>query len=206
MPREVLHLGPDDARRVPWKNGRGVTEELVLFPDYASFERGDFDWRVSKAAVDADGAFSSFPGFERILVVTRGEGLVLTHGDEASRARLRALDPYRFSGDWSTVGTLVRGAVSDFNVIFRRDVVEAQVEVLRLGRRRALETADAPHVFVHALAGGVTARVTGEEEPFELDEGDSLWVREARASEELELAGASEGCVVLLVRVGPSRG
>ena len=206
MPREVLHLAPDDARRVPWKNGRGVTEELALFPEHASFERGDFSWRISKAAVDADGAFSSFPGFERILVVTRGAGLVLTHGDEASRARLRALEPYRFSGDWSTEGALVRGPVSDFNVIFRRDVVEAEVEVLRLGRRRALETADAAHVFAHALVGGVTARVTGEEEPFELDEGDSLWIRKARTTEEFELAGSVEGCVVLLVRVGPSRG
>ncbi len=204
--REVLHLTRDDARRVPWKNGRGVTEELALFPDRAAFERGDFDWRVSKAAVDADGAFSSFPGFERILVVTHGEGLVLAHGDDASRVRLRALEPYRFSGDWSTEGTLVRGAVSDVNVIFRRGAVDAQVEVLRLGRRRALETAEAPQVFVHVLAGGATARVTGEEEAFELDEGDSLWVREARAHDEVELAGAADGCVVIVARVRRAEG
>lgn len=203
--REVLQLNAADARRVPWKNGRGVTEELALAPDGATFERGDFDWRISKAGIDADGAFSSFPGFERILVVTHGEGLVLDHGADAHRARLRPLEPLRFSGDWSTHAALVRGPVRDFNVLFRRDVVEASVEVLRLGRRRALETADAPDVFAFMVGGTCRARVTGEEEAFELASGDSLWVREARAHDELELAGSAPDCVVLLVRVRCAR-
>ncbi|MBI5362053.1 MAG: HutD family protein [Planctomycetes bacterium] len=202
--REVLHLTAADARRVPWKNGRGVTEELALAPEGAAFERGDFDWRVSKAAVDADGAFSSFPGFERILLVTGGAGLALDHGADAQRARLRPLEPHRFSGDWVTHAALVRGPVSDFNVVFRRELVEASVEVLRLGRRRALATADAHDVFAHVLAGACRARVTGEEEAFELASGDSLWIREARAHDELEFAGSASDCVVLLVRLSPA--
>src|SRR5687767_10413887 len=39
---EVVHLHPADARLVPWKNGRGVTRELALWPEGASLERGDF--------------------------------------------------------------------------------------------------------------------------------------------------------------------
>ena len=41
---EFLHLRPGDARRVPWKNGRGVTEELAVWPPEASFERGGKVW------------------------------------------------------------------------------------------------------------------------------------------------------------------
>lgn len=199
--REVLHLRPGDARRVPWKNGRGVTLELALAPDGASFERGDFDWRISRAAVGADGPFSSFPGFERLLVVTEGAGLVLDHDDGASRCRLRVLEPYRFSGDWNTRAALVEGAVRDFNVLFRRGVVDATVEVLRLGLRRALEAAEGGDVLFLVLSGECRARVSGEEEPFQLATDESLWIREARESDAIELVGCASDCIVLLVRI-----
>lgn len=201
MTREVLHLAPGDARRVPWKNRRGFTEELAIWPDHARFERMDFDWRVSKAAVDEDGAFSSFAGFERILVVTHGDGLVLSHGDAAPRARLRALEPYRFSGDWPTDAKLVHGPVRDFNVVYRADAVRADVQALKLGPRKARETLPAGHAFVHALDAATTARVGGEEEPYELRAGESLWVSELARDEEIELVGRDAASVVLLVRV-----
>src|SRR5688500_12512282 len=100
--REVLQLRARDAKRVPWKNGRGMTTELALWPPGASLERGDFDWRISKASFDTAGPFSTFAGCERILIVTRGAGVLLDHGDQAARARVRRLEPYRFSGEWPT--------------------------------------------------------------------------------------------------------
>ena len=51
MPREILHQTSADSRRVPWRNGRGTTEELAIWPAGATLERGDFDWRISKARV-----------------------------------------------------------------------------------------------------------------------------------------------------------
>lgn len=137
--REVVHLRERDSRRVAWKNGRGVTDELALWPADASFERGDFDWRVARAAIDAAGPFSSFPGFERVLVATAGDGLVLEHGNAAARARVRRLEPYRFSGDWETAAALTSGRVEDLNVLARRGRCAVEVEALRLGRRRVRE-------------------------------------------------------------------
>jgi len=151
---EVLHLRPADARRVPWKNGRGFTDELALWPPGASFERGDFDWRISKAAVEEDGPFSSFPGFERVLVVTEGAGLILDHGTSAPRAKLERLVPYRFSGDWETRAELVDGRVADFNVIWRRDRAHAEIETLSADSSRRFAAARNEHVFVHCLASG----------------------------------------------------
>src|SRR5262245_5272313 len=120
---EVVHLTPADARSVPWKNGRGATRELALWPAGASFERAEFDWRISTAPVDEPGPFSAFPGLARILVVTEGAGFVLVHGGDAPRARVRRLEPYRFDGAWPTTAELPHGPVTDFNVLFRPERV-----------------------------------------------------------------------------------
>jgi uncharacterized protein len=196
--REVLQLRAAEAKRLPWKNGRGTTEELALWPAGASLARGDFDWRISKASFDQPGPFSAFPGCERILVVTRGEGLVLEHGDHAARARVRRLEPYRFSGDWPTAAELVGGAVHDFNVIFQRERVAADVLVWRLHARRALETLEPGHAFLHVLTGSLVARVGGEEEPFELAVGESLWARALAREEALEVHGSDDAEAVLV--------
>ncbi len=149
---DVLHLRPSDARRVPWKNGRGFTDELALWPRGASFEKGDFLWRVSRATVEESGPFSAFPGFERVLVVTQGAGLVLEHGTLASRAQVERLVPYRFSGDWPTRAELVEGRVEDFNVLCRRGDARADVEVWTASSPRSVAAARDEHVFVHFLA------------------------------------------------------
>lgn len=203
--RSVHHLTASDTRRVPWKNGRGVTEELAVWPFESAFERGDFDWRISKARVAEAGPFSNFHEFDRILVVTSGDGLVLSHGERAARVRVRKFEPYRFRGDWPTTAELVSGAVDDFNVLVRRDAARADVQVTKLGRRRARETVAAGHAFVHVLAGSVVARVGGEEEPFELATLDSLWIESLEREDELDLAGASDDLVLALVRIEDAR-
>jgi len=202
---EAVLLLPSDARVVPWKNGRGVTRELALWPAGASFETGDFDWRLSTAPVDEAGPFSVFPGVERILVVTSGGGLVLSHGAAAPSARLRRLEPYRFPGDWPTTATLPSGPITDFNVLLRPERVDASVQGLVLGARRTRETLAAGHAFLHLVTGGLSARVTASEEPFELAAGDSLWQRGLRGGEELDLAGCARDCEFLLVALSADR-
>jgi environmental stress-induced protein Ves len=204
--REVLRLARGDARSVPWKNGRGTTTELALWPAEARFERGEFDWRLSIAPVDEPGPFSSFPGVERILTVTQGAGLVLVHGADAPRARLRRLEPYRFSGDWSTTAELPYGPITDFNVLFRPARVRAEVQALALGARRTRETLRTAHAFLHVLAGELGARVTGEEQPFELAAGESLWLRGLTGGEELALEGRTKECELVIVGLAPGDG
>lgn len=199
--RNVIQLKAADVRRLPWKNRRGVTEELALWPERAVFERGDFDWRISKAAIEEPGPFSTFPGFDRILVITRGEGLVLTHGESAARARLRSFEPYLFSGDWPTQAELACGPVADFNVLFQRGGYRADVEVLRLGRRRVRETVRPGQAFIHVSDGAVQVRVTGAEEPFRLGREESLWCQGLGAGDELDIAGQTEDSAALLVRI-----
>jgi len=199
--REVVQLTSADARRMPWKNGRGSTDELALWPARATYERGDFDWRISRASVTSAGPFSKFDGFDRVLVITSGGALVLEHGDRAPRARVRALEPYKFSGDWPTSAELTGGRADDFNVLTRRGRCSADIQVLNLARRRLREAFDATHAFVHALRGAAHVRITGEEQPFELALGESLLATELNARDELDIAGGADDSVALLVRI-----
>ncbi|HTE05579.1 MAG TPA: HutD family protein [Planctomycetota bacterium] len=208
--RTLRRLAASDARRVPWKNGRGVTEELALWPPGASWQRGDFDWRLSRAAVDEPGPFSAFPGLERVLVVTSGAGLRLRHGRAAPRARVALLQPYRFSGDWPTEATLVDGPVEDFSVLARRGVVRADVTVLRPGPAslHVRELLAPGHTFVHVLSGTVEAQVSGELSAagrgvagaLQLAARESLWIHGALEPAQIELGGGAQAGVVLLVQ------
>ncbi|MDN3296767.1 HutD family protein [Streptomyces ficellus] len=88
-----------------------------------------FDWRVSLADVGADGAFSSFPGTDRILTVADGTGMHLTAG--GSRLLAERYVPRAFPGDVPTHGRLLAGPVVNLNVMHRRGAVTATVAVVR---------------------------------------------------------------------------
>jgi environmental stress-induced protein Ves len=196
---DVRRLAPADARLVPWRNGRGVTRELAIAPPGASFERGDFDWRISAAAVTEPGPFSAFPGIDRVLVVTSGGGLDLDHGAAAPRAHVAPLVPYAFAGDWPTTAELAAGPVTDFNVLTRRGRARADVRVLRGCEEGELVGLGEGDTFLHLLAGTLTTRLaaaTGET----LGPGDSLWIRGARPADGLLVSGPGAVAIVVAIR------
>lgn len=193
-----------DVVRLPWRNGRGVTRQVALWPPTARFERGDFEWRLSAAGVVEDGPFSVFPGFDRTLVVTVGEGLLVDHGDGGGRARLRPLEPYAFSGDGETWAQLVGGPIDDLGVMARRGAWRAEVEVLRLGRRRArFELGPGEHGLVHLLGGEAEARLEDEEDPMPLASGDTAWVLPTAMGTAAEVAGEGARALGVTVRLIP---
>ena len=102
-----------DTPAMPWRNGGGVTRELLAWP-------GDGDWRVriSVAEIEADGPFSSFPGVDRWFAVLAGGGVALTiAGREQVR---RAGDPpLSFSGDAPVGCRLLQGPSRDLNLMLR---------------------------------------------------------------------------------------
>lgn len=108
-------IRPSEYRVMPWKNGGGVTTEIFANPP-----AGDFDWRVSIAAVNEDGPFSTFIGYERHIMTLAGEGMRL---DVEGRGRfdLKPFKPFSFPGDVQVSGSVLNGPVLDFNLIVRRD-------------------------------------------------------------------------------------
>jgi len=122
-PHSVIDLLPAAShRREPWKNGVGWTHEVLRHP-----ATGDWDWRVSVAEVCSDGPFSTFPGCEREIVLVSGLGMDL-HFDDGGTHRLEP--PHgrlRFSGERPVSARLVEGPTTDFNLIWKRDTVDAQL-------------------------------------------------------------------------------
>ena len=127
----MANLHKFDLQTLPamaWKNGGGVTREIVREPTGASLE--DFDWRVSVADIAAAGPFSRFVGIDRYLLLLEGDGVNLTSTEAGMDVNLLADDTVlAFSGDVDMSSQLLGGVVRDFNVMTKRGVWQAQVEV-----------------------------------------------------------------------------
>lgn len=134
----MIHLTPADYRTQPWKNGRGVTTELLHLTDPA----GRTLLRLSRASVVEDGPFSLFPGIERNLTVLTGAGFRLT--GPGLDLRCDPLIPVAFPGDVEVLATETDGQPSDdFNVMTashlpRPKVIVAQNLSLPEGGKLAL--------------------------------------------------------------------
>lgn len=120
----------------PWRNGGGLTRELLAWPSAA-------DWavRISVARIDRDGAFSSFAGLQRWFAVLQGHGvrLQLPQGPVTQTA---ASEPLAFDGEAAPMCTLLDGATEDLNLMARRDAGRARMARALPGGGRA-----------HALVG-----------------------------------------------------
>lgn len=97
-----------------WRNGGGVTRELLAWPD-----ANDWSLRVSVAEIEADGPFSAYPGVERWFAVVDGTGVVL--GGIGTRLSLTGdSEPIRFDGDREPHCTLLAGPTRDLNLMARK--------------------------------------------------------------------------------------
>ncbi len=113
----------------PWKNGAGVTREIVCQPAGAGMET--FDWRVSIAQIAGDGPFSRFEGVDRVITLLDGAGVCLTNADGRIEHRMDTpLVPFSFAGEASINARLIAGECHDFNVMTRRAACRAEVKVL----------------------------------------------------------------------------
>jgi uncharacterized protein len=95
----------------PWRNGGGLTRELLAWPDAN-------DWRVrlSVADVASAGPFSRFLGSERWFAVLDGDGVVLR--DPLGEHHLtQDSEPFRFDGGLRIDCSLVGGPTRDFNLM-----------------------------------------------------------------------------------------
>lgn len=126
----------NEYRRERWRNGAGWTREIharrssdnrdQVAPD-GGHSGGDWDWRLSIAEIEGDAAFSTFPGVERELVLLSGNGLRLRFDDGQVRTLLPPHQRARFAGERGVTGELVDGPTHDFNLMWRRDAVDAQL-------------------------------------------------------------------------------
>lgn len=109
----IRHLTPADYRVQPWANGRGQTVELARSDGPEGMR-----WRLSVATVAEDGAFSLFPGIDRVLTVISGPGFRIA--GEGVDLDARPFAPVAFPGDARVAAEGVAAPSDDFNVMVAR--------------------------------------------------------------------------------------
>jgi len=174
---------------VPWKNGGGSTTEIAIGPQDAGFE--DFDWRVSLATIEKDGAFSLFPGVDRTLALVEGHGMLLEIDGES--AMVTETEPVvAFDGSSTVLAKLSRGGSTDFNAMTRSEVCYHTFGRRRLeGDATFVARADVTVLF---LAQGDTLELSNEQERIGLVRYDAV-VLEAGSVWQLE---AGQGMVYIV--------
>ncbi|HEX8819827.1 MAG TPA: HutD family protein [Archangium sp.] len=185
----MRRLGSADYRDMPWKNGGGVTRELLKLPHPSDPAR--FLARLSIASVAASGPFSVFPGVDRTLMILEGKGVALSFGATPEVVLDQALRPLAFPGEAEVRCRLLGGPVRDFNLMVDRAVAEASLAVLHLAPGEALGVAEGWTVLLHVLEG--RASVTGAS----LSANETLWLEES----EPQALRSDEGAVVVAIHL-----
>lgn len=108
--------------RQRWKNELGWTREILAWPN-----PDNWDWRLSIAEIERDAAFSAFPGIDRELVLLSGNGLRLRFDDGEVHELLPPHQRLRFAGERGVHGELLDGPTHDFNLMWRRDRLVADL-------------------------------------------------------------------------------
>ena len=126
-PQGALHtVRLHEATAQPWRNGGGVTNELLAWaaprsaqaPEGPGVPPAEWAVRVSVAHITQDGPFSAFPGIARCFAVLEGKGVVLTlRGDDL---RLTPdSEPLAFDGAQAPGCRLIMGPTRDLNLMVR---------------------------------------------------------------------------------------
>ncbi len=180
-------------KRMAWKNGQGLTEEVAVFP--AGSDTDSFDWRLSIAHVGADGPFSVFAGIDRTIALLDGAGLALDL-PEGKTVELRPDGaPFSFSGDWEISSRNLGGPTIDLNIMTRRGRCAHEMRRLTLAPG---ETFTAPGTGWAVFNSPATVEANGQEHAIERFEAIALEASESFANR------AGTAAEILFVAVSPA--
>ncbi len=179
-------------RRERWRNGFGWTREILRSPATGD----DWDWRMSIAEIECDGPFSAFPGVERELVLLHGHGVRLRFDD----GEVIEVEPphgrVRFAGGRIAFGELIDGPTHDFNLMWRRDRIDADLWHRPLVGSMVLFVEPGEQWAVHVLSG--TARASDSNDREIASIGDTLLFAASSSRVRFALDGGGEVLVIRL--------
>ncbi len=144
----MIHITADKFKTVPWKNGKGTTEEIIR-----SSDDDRYDWRFSRADVSVDCPFSIFLGKSRILTVIQGAGISLITNKYSIQAA--PFTPVSFSGEIPVQGQLWDGPIKDLNLIYSTERVITTAEIIKGSKRLKLEPSSSCFYAIYCLEGKI---------------------------------------------------
>jgi uncharacterized protein len=179
-----------DRPAIAWKNGGGLTRDVVTVPPHSTLD--NFDWRISIAEIAAGGSFSCFPGIDRRLAVLKGRVSLILDGGSAVTLDPKT-DAIDFPGEAAVRAELVGGPSMDLNVMTRRGRF-----VSRMSRRPAGRLPVSASVTAIVAQGDLT--VTGRGIESRLAALDALLIEDDSIIRTFTLDG--EYC---LIEISPLR-
>lgn len=114
----MQHIIFKDLIETPWKNGKGTTRQIAIYPENANIN--DFIWRISAATVDALGPFSTFNNITRSLTLLQGDKVTLKINNQSIDMHPNT-QPITFSGDALTELIQCDAPALDFGVMSNND-------------------------------------------------------------------------------------
>lgn len=173
--------------RMPWKNGGGSTEEITRD---AGAGLDGFGWRLSIADITESGGFSTFAGYQRVITVIQGAGMVLTVDGEEQRGLL-PLQPFAFKGESQVSCQLTSGPIRDFNLIYSPQRYHARLQWVD-GIQRLFSTAQTVLVFSVADEVKVLEHTLGHHDCLHIDGNTGL----------LDISVSGRSCIIELTQIG----
>lgn len=115
----LAELSRDGWRRQPWKNGAGVTFEIVRWPDEDAY-----DVRVSLADDAVPSTFSLFPGYLRWSFLAGDAPITIVEPSGAATELVKLSDHVRVAGETQLTSRLPAGPTRMLTILVRRELVE----------------------------------------------------------------------------------
>lgn len=190
-------ISPAQFNTVKWKNGKGSTIELAVSN---SESIAQFDWRLSIATVENNDVFSDFAGYDRQLILLKGNGITLFHENHRSDLS-QLLTIAHFDGGDETHAKLHDGPITDFNVMVNKSTFQANVQTFQAFNQINLSPTD--NCFVFALNHAMEITITSEnisQEKFQLDANHLLNIP-ANSQQNIAISG-HDFIIIELIKLG----
>ena len=157
----ALRLDPASYRRVPWKNGRGITVDITgVFPmESEAASWSGMTWRLGRTRIERPGPFSDLSGIDRILAVIEGRGLRLKPTGAPAIDVREPMRPVRFPGEWIIDSELQAGPVGVLNLM--ADRARADIDLTFMAGAGAMSV-HADTVVIYAPVGSAEVVLNGE--------------------------------------------
>jgi uncharacterized protein len=119
---DITRLDPAAYRRTPWKNGGGITLDIAdaYGPGAQPGGWSGMLWRLGRTQIVEPGPFSDLSGYDRILTVIGGRGLVLEIAGGTALDVREPFRPVRFVGEDRITSRLEAGPVAVLNLMSDR--------------------------------------------------------------------------------------
>lgn len=156
----ITVISPENFKTIPWKNGLGETTELAI-NEHGTLER--FDWRLSIASVVEDGIFSDFSDYDRNLILIEGNGICLTHDQSTIDNLVKKLDVASFVGACKTFGSLIDGAIKDFNIITNQKTMTPNVQCFTEQHKASVDIPLNTLCFAYSLSTSIEVESSANE-------------------------------------------